>query len=140
MNCPKCGISDWKKVSENVVQQYKKCGNCGYAPSFEKAESLDAKEWVLKLKEELSTRTLEFDIWDHEMAGTAKPSNKQVGNWNKSKRLMELAQTRLEVAESVSKIVELNSEGMITVLLPGIGAFEFTWPNDFNLFKIIGTI
>lgn len=136
-NCPKCGIVDWKNVSENVVQQYKKCGNCGYTPSFEKTESLDAKEWVLKLREELSTHTFEFDVWDKELAGTTKPTNKQIGNWNKSKRLMELSQTRLQVAEKLSEVVELIPEGQITLLLPNIGMWQFEW-GGFNLFKAIG--
>ena len=135
MNC-KCGVNDWKLVSENVQQQYRKCANCGWTPSFEKTQQIDAKQWVLELKEELSKYTLEFDIWDRELAQTKTPSNKQVGMWNKTKRLMEAAQTKLWIAEKLSEVVELISEGQIT-LISGIGMWQFEW-GDFNLFKTIG--
>ncbi len=46
MTCPKCGNPEFKDVTENVQQKYKRCSNCSYAPALEKAESVDAKTWV----------------------------------------------------------------------------------------------
>ena len=135
MKCPKCGMSDFKTAYEQVTQTYKKCGNCGHAEALEKAEKLDAKEWVSQIAQAHEEAFRKFG--EAKAKAEANPTNLTIALKNVAEREWKQLQDKMELADSVSTIVEGRESGQITLLLPGLGMFQFEW-GDFNLFKVIG--
>lgn len=136
--CPKCGATDFKEVKENVLQTYKACSNCKYAPALEKAEPQDAKKWVEEIAKEhaeVQEQAYKAEQEIHDLNG--KASILQVGRLNKAKRLLAASDKKMIVAEGVSEIVEATESGQITLLIPELGLYQFEW-GDFSLFKAIG--
>lgn len=134
MVCPKCGNQEFKEVTENSQQKYKRCGNCHYSPALEKAEPVDAKTWIEGVAKEYAEAVEALRQAD--LALAEKESTLTLGKFNKAKRVLTLSEQKMVIAEAVSTIIEMNQEGQITLLLPGMGLFQFEWGN-FDLFEAI---
>lgn len=135
MTCPKCGNPEFKDVTENVQQKYKRCTNCSYSPALERAEPVDVKTWVEGITREHVEATENF-----KSAATAcaeKETTLTVGKLNKAKRLLALSEKKMVIAEAVSTIAGETESGQITLLIPEIGLLQFEY-GTFDLFKTIG--
>jgi len=136
VTCPKCGNPEFKEVTENVQQKYKRCSNCQYAPALEKAESVDVKTWVEGIAAEYKEKQ---DAFDQALAAKAeKETTLTIGKANKAKRERLMVEKKMVIADAVSRIAGETESGQITLLIPEIGLLQFEYGN-FDLFKAIGT-
>ena len=136
IKCPKCGGAETTEVKEQVTQSYRKCSNCGYTPSFDKVEPRDAKDWVHELQQARNALLEERDQLEADTS-PARPTL-HAAKKNRNERLLEESTTKLEIANSVSEIVDLLEKGQITIHAPQLGVLvQFTW-GDFSLFESIG--
>ena len=136
-NCQKCGANDWATEKQQSLNTFKRCNNCSYSPAFEKVEAVDAKTWVESIaKEHLELQENAHQL-EQELHDIENPSNLQIGNLNKAKRLLEGSDNKMTIAECLSNIIETTESGLITIMIPNLGAWQFEW-GAFNLLNAIG--
>lgn len=131
----RCGSTDFKTVKENVQQTYKQCRSCGWNFALEEFKNPSISEWVQSLqlqyseaKEALNRAVLRLN---------EKETNLTLAVRNAAQREVDRVVLQLEIANQLAKIVEATEEGQITLLIPEVGKYTFTW-GDFKLFKVLG--
>ena len=138
MKCPKCGGSDFKPILEQRQVSYQQCGNknCEYNIEWNKVESLDAKEWIESIAMEHTSLQDEAHRLEQELHDILKPTMLQEAKLNRAKRQLEASDKKMIMAESLSSIVEATESGEVTLAIPSLGLFQFSW-GDFNLWRAV---